>query len=384
MKYIFSDEISVGFQAFVTESLERSYDVESIRFISDREVEIVFNEQVNESSVSEQLEELSYISRSISKEVLFENKTARKYSENPMEFLTETQNVKQIGDGLFVLQKDFLKIFNFFNQYWKDIADRYNCMDQDYPVLWPVDLFRKIDYFSDFPQQAIMAQPIKNNYEDRHDFSQKYAKHHHYHEVSTEHFDTSKYGLQCAVCDICYYSLENTTDFENTSFTIYNKVFRNESSKINSLDRLTNYSVRDIIFVGDQKYVMTMREKMLDESIEFLKLLGVDCRLCKANDPFFTNESMIKNIFQSSMDLKHELLVRLDFNDNYIAVGSVNLHQDFFGSAFNIKLGDGSKAWSACLGIGFERLVYALYCQYGTDFKEWPDHIVKMVGLNDD
>ncbi len=76
---------------------------------------------------------------------------------------------------------------------------------------------------------------------------------------------------------------------------------------------------------------------------------------------------MIKTVYQNAADLKQELLVTLPFNGQEMAIGSLNLHQDFFGRCFDIALPDGRPVWSGCLGIGFERLVYAFYAQYGLD-----------------
>jgi seryl-tRNA synthetase len=189
----------------------------------------------------------------------------------------------------------------------------------------------------------------------------------------------SDFGLQSAVCDTCYYVLKGKRGFGNTLFTTYNKVFRNECSETNSLDRLTSFSVRDIMFVGDQKFVMQQQQKMIELAIEFLAWLDLDSSIAAANDPFFTDESMVKAVYQNASELKYELLVKLPFSGKDLAVGSINLHQDFFGQAFDIKLSEGGFVWSGCLGIGFERIVYALYSQYGTASGSWPAHLRRIV-----
>jgi seryl-tRNA synthetase len=118
---------------------------------------------------------------------------------------------------------------------------------------------------------------------------------------------------------------------------------------------------------------------MIELAIEFLAWLDLDSSIAAANDPFFTDESMIKAVYQNASELKYELLVKLPFSGKELAVGSINLHQDFFGQAFDIKLPDGGFVWSGCLGIGFERIVYALYAQYGTESDSWPAHLRRIV-----
>jgi hypothetical protein len=118
---------------------------------------------------------------------------------------------------------------------------------------------------------------------------------------------------------------------------------------------------------------------MIELAIEFLAWLDLDCSIGVANDPFFTDESMIKAVYQNASELKYELLVKLPFSGKELAIGSINLHQDFFGRAFDITLPDGGFVWSGCIGIGFERLVYALYAQYGTESDSWPAHLCHIV-----
>ena len=61
--------------------------------------------------------------------------------------------------------------------------------------------------------------------------------------------------------------------FKNTIYTTYNKVFRNENSKNNSLDRLMSFSVRDIMFVGDKNFVLKTRNRLIEDIKIFLKKL---------------------------------------------------------------------------------------------------------------
>ena len=59
-------------------------------------------------------------------------------------------------------------------------------------------------------------------------------------------------------------TLKNINKFKNNIYTTYNKVFRNEDSKVNSLDRLINFSVRDIMFVGTKKFVADTKYKLFE------------------------------------------------------------------------------------------------------------------------
>ena len=146
--------------------------------------------------------------------------------------------------------------------------------------------------------------------------------------------------------------------FKNTIYTTYNKVFRNENSKNNSLDRLMSFSVRDIMFVGDKNFVLKTRNRLIEDIKIFLKKTDLDCTNETANDPFFIG-NVDKKLFQDAFELKYEILATIPFLKKKIAIGSINFHLDTFGKAFNIK--NKKNIYSGCIGIGYERLLLALY-----------------------
>ncbi|GAF79405.1 unnamed protein product, partial [marine sediment metagenome] len=193
--------------------------------------------------------------------------------------------------------------------------------------------------------------------------------------------DDAEYGLEAAVCDCCYYGLEGVSDQENRYYTCYNKVFRNERSATERLDRLTNFSVRDIMFVGTEEYVLECRQRLIDELSDFLRSLRLCAKIETANDPFFANESAMKSVFQNSQRLKYEILAFIPHLKSEIAVGSVNLHLDFFGNAFDISTNGDETAFSGCIGVGMERMAYALFCQHGHSIADWPREVVDFLEI---
>ncbi|MFT6905320.1 MAG: seryl-tRNA synthetase [Oleiphilaceae bacterium] len=367
-------------QNWLIASLSRSFQVNHIDF-DNNSISLKVSDDVESTLLESTLTRLLYVSSYLNTSTIFNNQPNRiSPKTDPINALLSSGDVINIGKGLFMFQGVFWKLFRYFNNYWRDKALSIGAIEQEYPALWPVDLYKKIDYFSEFPQQVIMASAVKNNNESLNQVATKYRKHEDYESFDmSEHMEHSHFGLQCAVCDICYYALEGSRQYQNSIYTTYNKVFRNESSETNSLDRLTNFSVRDIMFVGDELFVLEHRQKMIGLAQNFLAWLDLDCTISTANDPFFSNDTVMKSVFQNASELKYELLVKLPFSQKEIAIGSINLHQDFFGRAFDIKLTDSTHAWSGCYGIGFERLVYALYAQYGMDYQLWPDHLQKII-----
>lgn len=372
IEYTLPRELSDSEKDFISVALHRSLRLDELSFSCDG-VRATLGEQIAQDKFDEIMRNLLYVARSINRKTLFESSHRASYTKNPMAELIASGDVCPVSDGMFSFQGDIWRVILACHALSLAMARRYDATEQEHPVLWPVDLYRKINYLSEFPQQVVLAAPVAKSFDARDNFARRYAKSQQYDTVAMdEHMAHAQYGLQCAVCDICYYNLRGRRNYRNTLYTTCNKVFRNEYSATGSLDRLTNFTVRDIMFVGDRDFVLLHRQKMLDEAQALLDALQLESKLETADDPFFTNDAVVKNLFQSTSELKHELLVRLPYANSFMAVGSVNMHLDFFGHAFDIQLDDNSAAYSGCFGVGFERLAFALYSQHGPRASAWP------------
>ncbi len=382
MEYHLNKKLDEKVKEFISNAIERSFRTTKV-IIDEKIISVDFAEAVSEESFKKLMKELLFISKSINSDILFENNPERSYRENPQKFLEETKEVIKITEGMYLFQGIFLKIIKALNGHIFKIAEKYNAIEQEHPSIWPIDLFKKINYFKEFPQQVILCTTVKQDFQSKKQFSQEYSKDSNFQTIAVDqHLANSSFGLGPSVCDTCYYALQNTKDFQNTVFTTYNKAFRNEISKIASVDRLTIYSVRDIMYVGEEEFVLGMRQRIIDDLIDFLKKLDLICKIETANDPFFTNDSLLKNVFQNSARLKYEILAPLSFSNSPLAVGSINHHMDFFGKAFDIRTPKGFHVFSGCMGIGFERLAYVIYCQYGHNVELWPSPLRRFLGLN--
>ena len=337
------------------------------------------NKKISNNQLKSVFEALEIFQRIEERKIIYQKNKDISFKKNPLPFLENINEIKRIDNRLFQFQGNFLKIFRKINKYFYNIAlKKYNATDQENPVFWPIDLYKKINYFSEFPQQILLVTGLKRSSKIYNDFSRTYLNKNKFQSIKIDNnFTNSHYGLQPAVCDNCYYALKNINKFKNNIYTTYNKVFRNEDSKVNSLDRLINFSVRDIMFVGTKKFVADTKNKLFEELKFFFLKTGLSFSIEIANDPFFVGK-LNKNVFQHSHELKYEILTEIPFLKKKIAVGSINFHLDTFGRAFNIK-NKKEFIYSGCIGIGFERLMLALYSQHGTSLKKWPNKFFRLI-----
>ena len=136
------------------------------------------------------------------------------------------------------------------------------------------------------------------------------------------------------------------------------------------------------MFVGTEPFVLEARETLIGRLAQLLTQLQLKSRIETANDPFFANDAAMKSVFQNAHRLKYELLADIPHLGRDIAVGSINLHTDFFGKAFGITLPGGQPAHSGCIGVGMERMAYALFCQHGPRLAQWPAAVLQHLQLN--
>ena len=86
-------------------------------------------------------------------------------------------------------------------------------------------------------------------------------------------------------------------------------------------------------------------------------------------------------MFQDAFDLKYEILADIPFLKKQIAIGSINFHFNHFGKALGITR-KGKPIFSGCVAIGLERLLLAIYAQFGTNIKYWPRKFKDLIKIN--
>src|SRR5690606_27938864 len=117
--------------------------------------------------------------------------------------------------------------------------------------------------------------------------------------------------------------------------------------------------------------IAAFRERGMEAGIHLATKLGLRPRIAQAMDPFFAAGNRGRALIQQMKALKHELLFPLG-DGRSTAAASFNDHGAFFGTAFGIRLGDGSAAATGCIAFGIERWLLAVLVEHGSDARSWP------------
>ena len=148
--------------------------------------------------------------------------------------------------------------------------------------------------------------------------------------------------------------------------------FRYESRNTTGLDRLFDFRMYEIVGIGTAQGVLALRDGMIEKVKAFCEELELPGRIKSSNDPFFVSASVMKSTFQRAYELKYELEIPFPNREGQLAVASFNLHQDFFGSRFDIQVEGGGAATTGCTAFGLDRILAALLVHHGPEPGRWP------------
>lgn len=288
--------------------------------------------------------------------------------------LVERRIATVAGDGQVAVAQPVLGLIDELDARIRKIAVRdFGAVEYRYPTLIPVAAMARCGYVRSFPQQLMFITRLHADLDSYTAFlSDK--------DIARANFaDLLAYCADVEYClppTMCFHTYHHLRDAALASeplvVTSRGKSFRYESRYHQTLERLWDFTIREIVFLGSRDFVLDCRRRFLNASIGLVAELGLTGRCETANDPFFLGESAQHAWSQLLLELKHELRLHID-EETTVAVASFNFHERFFGDSFGIRSEDGGTVHTACVGFGLERLAYAFLCRHGIEPEAWPD-----------
>ncbi len=292
---------------------------------------------------------------------------------DPMPELVARGEINQEASGIYSLGPLLARLMDFFENHFLDLADSFNAPPYRFPTLIPASYLERVNYFRAFPHSLTFVTHLREDLDAIDHFAQHASCDEHGLNTPPDSFAQFKTLLSPAVCYHLYFALaDKPLPNGQLAATAVGNCFRYEAINLNSLERLWNFTMREVIFVGSKDYVLQNRETARERMHIVFEQIGLAYRVESANDPFFIGEFRKQAAFQSAFQLKFEIRASLPFNQSTLAVGSYNYHQDFFGRSLNISLPDGSPAHTGCVAFGLERIAFAFLAQYGLNPEQWP------------
>ncbi len=304
-----------------------------------------------------------------------------RYHADPMPELIQRGEVNQEATGIFALGPLLTRLIAYFEAKFVGLADSFGAQPYRFPILIPARYLERVNYFRAFPHSLTFATHLREDLEVIDQFSQHAACNTHGSLATPpDSFAAVQSLLSPAVCYHLYFGLaDKPLPGGQVVATAVGNCFRYEAINLTSLERLWNFTMREVIFVGAKDFVLENREIARQRMAQVFEQIGLAYRVESANDPFFIGEFRKQAAFQSAFQLKFEIRASLPFKDSTLAVGSYNYHQDFFGRSLNITLPDGTPAHTGCVAFGLERIAFAFLAQFGLEPAAWPAEVREYV-----
>jgi seryl-tRNA synthetase len=287
--------------------------------------------------------------------------------------------VRPLGKGQVGFAGGAFALRRWLDEALRDLGrELFSAEEEDYPSLVDPDVLARSGYLGSFPHTVCLVSHLAEDFDAIETFRAANTDAASLRIPDAAALVHSDAALRPAVCLPIYRAREHTTlPPSGTTITTVGRAFRYESSNLEGIQRLWDFSMREIVFLASSALVADRYARVVRALTELMKVWDLGFRLVSASDPFFATVRGTKTLWQRSRALKYEFLT--DVGGTTLAVGSVNLPGTLFGHAFGIRTDTGETATTACVGFGLERLVLALFSQHGFDESRWPRSLREVV-----
>ncbi|MFH8581915.1 hypothetical protein OHB11_17225 [Streptomyces zaomyceticus] len=220
------------------------------------------------------------------------------------------------------------------------------------PPLLPAADLAKLDYYDNFPHQAVLAAPLDLEGRLTTPFDGEHGQ------WPAAALEPAGLGLPSASCYAVYLDHRGTRVADDTLVTVCSWCFRKETH-YEGMRRQLGFRMREIVAIGAREHAETHLGDFTARIQAFAAALDLPLRREAACDPFF-DKGGSKALLQRLTPVKHEFL----YED--LAIASVNTHRNFFGDRCDITLeSTGGPAFTSCVAFGLERWLSALTRRHG-------------------
>lgn len=294
-------------------------------------------------------------------------------TDDPHSELLRSGDLVEFGQGRFGFGNRLTRLIRRLDDMCLEYAAEFDASHAQYPSIIGADVLDTCRYLRSFPHSLCLVSHLREDLDGIEAFAREAQWADGRLSMPRESLDDVKVLLSPSVCFHCYAGMSKRRIAEPTTVTAVGKCFRYESGNLSGLERLWDFTMREVIFVGNREFVLHGRDASIGSVVRLLGRLGLQFTIETASDPFFIDVFTAQSTFQRLFDLKYEIRAALPYAGRTLAVGSFNYHQDFFGRAFEITAQDEGPAHTGCVAFGLERLALAIVAQHGVDPEGWPD-----------
>ena len=279
----------------------------------------------------------------------------------------------QVGQGQVILRGPAAQLMSLIDsRVERAFARQFMAELEIYPSTIENETLDRCAHFTSFPEHMDFVAHLKQDLDVLNGFSNDCREKGWSPELHEGRMAASDLAISPSCCYHCYEGMEGwEVEPPGRCATATLACHRYEGANHRSLSRLRAFTMREVIFIGQPRYVIEARAKAEELIIQWAKDWELVCSFETANDMFFTEDFSVKASFQRLHEGKKELRLQIPWEKQSLSVFSSNFHAATFGKAFNISV-SGRPVTTGCIAWGYERWVFAVFSQFGFDVKQWP------------
>ncbi|MGO4548852.1 amino acid--ACP ligase [Paenibacillus sp. 2TAB23] len=264
------------------------------------------------------------------------------------------------------VKRDYaVRLIGLLDRLFEEMAVRRGAALRRYPSMIGIETLEKCGYIRSFPQNLFVVGEFPHRYDTLRQVKSAADP--------TALARQSRHALAPAVCFHCYAEFSGQVLDGPVRLTAMGNCFRHEAEWRVGNHRLTEFGMREVVFVGDTDFVEEERGWWMEEIWSLFVELGLHGSLTTANDPFYFSEDALKIQHQKMASMKYELLVETPARSTF-SIASFNHMGDSLCKPFDVK-GPAGLPWSSgCVAFGIDRWAFALLAEYGA-WDEWPSAV---------
>jgi len=294
------------------------------------------------------------------------------------ERLLDAGVLAELGEpGMFALGAEFTKAFDALDALYVATFAHLDAQVWRFPPVEPRSVFERTDYVASFPQLTGSIGVFTGGTAEHAELLRVRSDGGRWEDL----LEPGGLMMGPAACHPLYAVIGGTLPEGGGTYDVLGSCFRHEPSP--DPMRMQSFRMHEFVHAGTHESALAHRDDALARLLAMLASLGLEVADVPANDPFFGRTGKILASNQRHLALKFEIVTPV-YQDAAppTAIASANFHEDHFGSAFGIFDADGGVARTACVGLGMERTVIALFARHGMTIAEWPDAVRSVLWPN--
>lgn len=296
-------------------------------------------------------------------------------THDPMPDLLGRGVVRRVGPGRCAYGGDVLVVVEALDALVRRTSEAWGAEVRQFPTVLATDQLIRAGYLRAFGHHALLVAPVALS----HDAVARVSAATSAGAIQPD-LAAPTLALSPTVCHHGFDALAGTTMDRDYALTAVNPCHRHELLPSEGLDRLHVFRMRESVHFGTPEHVEAMLDRWVDWWVSQLQAWGCGGRVVSAGDPFFGAPTQGQRSFQRLFRLKREVTVPLDHTGDWLAVASCNFHRETLTRAFAIS-GPSAPWMSGCMGVGLERMTYALMARWGTRVEGWPESVRDSLGI---